>query len=635
MKKITIFQLIALISYCFFTDVITTKAQTQPPVQIEYNQLTDNRLEFWVTNLPKVDFNCPVNFNDDNYNFLWYFGDGAYSEQDKPKHEFHDTGTFTVRVEATPIYSTDEPDIIVINTDVIINAAQAKVYPRRQIKHRQLKMRNSRALVPDTEISFVISERFNRRKVSSLLNFPNPQVFPHSLINNNSNVKIVFEYPADKLDFKNAIPANPTVNTSTNQARVTWQTDIMKDSTENIFVALDVKDENIVIHGTTIPFIYKAILNDNFNTPIKVDTLYLKVGDSLDPNKKEVNLSHIAGQQTLKYRVHFQNYGDAPAYKIRIEDYIDDWLDISTLNLTKVVVGYNSFPQLNAYQANINVADHIATFNLNRIRLPGTASAGYDPCSAQSTMGYIEYTIQTIDFSQPFNGQTIADGSVFGKYANIYFDDNAAVRTNEPYTQLDVNNSFCRVNKAIFNKSYTDTLVLTTVQNMILTTNLTTDSATSTVFDAGNRILLKSNTLIQGNSWLLIDGCGAGSNPSFKQQQEEEQEQEEQITQNIDIQENTTNKSYWTSSTKQGLKCYPNPFKNGATIEYELTEESPVHLQVFNMNGQLVANLKNGNTEKVGTHKTYLDASHLANGIYFCKLQTKNEQTNLKLQIFK
>ncbi len=622
MKKITILQLIAIALCSFFVNVMEAKAQSQQQGQIKYNRLTDNRLEFWVTNLPKVHFECSDYFNDNNYNFLWYFGDGQYSQADKPIHEYHDTGTFTVRVESIPIYGTTEPEIIILEENVEISGIQAKV-PRRKMKHGKLEIRNSCQLVPNTNISFVISHNYLKEKKMQV--DPQSTTKPVKLIRHTDNVKIVFQYPCNQFDFKQGISPDYALRQLNNDCLIIWKANTDIDSTKNLLVALDVKDEIAVPHNSTIPFIYKSILNNDFTNPIREDTLYLQVGKSLDPNKKEVNLSHITrGVHTLKYQVHFQNLGDAFAYKVRIEDQIDEWLDINTLTLTKVVVG--SPPQSFApFTPDKDIDNRVVTFHINDIALPGTGSRGYNRCAAQSTMGYIEYEIKTIDFSQPYysNGDLIPDGSAFGSYADIYFDDNGAIRTNDVYTQLDVNNSFCPILKDVSTENWNDTLVLTSVQETITTENLVADRTTSTVFDAGKNITLKSGTLIQGDSWLVIDGCGAGNNPTFKQGNNN--------IQNTDLQEDIS----LFNTKKQQLKIYPNPFKNSATIEYELNEKSPVSLQIFNINGQLRETLQNGEWMEAGKHKVYFDASDLPNGIYLCKLQTKKEQFSLKLQIFK
>jgi hypothetical protein len=65
---------------------------------------------------------------------------------------------------------------------------------------------------------------------------------------------------------------------------------------------------------------------------------------------------------------------------------------------------------------------------------------------------------------------------------------------------------------------------------------------------------------------------------------------------------------------------YPNPFNPSTTIRFGLPNKSFVMAKVFNLLGQEVAMLFEGNLEP-GIHLMDFDASHLASGIYLCRIQ--------------
>jgi len=65
---------------------------------------------------------------------------------------------------------------------------------------------------------------------------------------------------------------------------------------------------------------------------------------------------------------------------------------------------------------------------------------------------------------------------------------------------------------------------------------------------------------------------------------------------------------------------YPNPFNPSTSICYSLPNRSHVTLSVYNTLGQQVAQLVNEESES-GYHEVQFNATNLASGIYFYRLQ--------------
>lgn len=65
---------------------------------------------------------------------------------------------------------------------------------------------------------------------------------------------------------------------------------------------------------------------------------------------------------------------------------------------------------------------------------------------------------------------------------------------------------------------------------------------------------------------------------------------------------------------------YPNPFNPTTTIRYELPKASYVRLEIFNMLGQQVATLVDGERQ-AGVYAAEFNALNLSSGTYFYKLQ--------------
>lgn len=76
------------------------------------------------------------------------------------------------------------------------------------------------------------------------------------------------------------------------------------------------------------------------------------------------------------------------------------------------------------------------------------------------------------------------------------------------------------------------------------------------------------------------------------------------------------------------IQNYPNPFNPSTTIEYELGEEGPISIEIYNVKGQKIKTLVDG-FKVAGTHKVVWDGRdgygrRVASGIYQYRLTTKD-----------
>jgi len=79
---------------------------------------------------------------------------------------------------------------------------------------------------------------------------------------------------------------------------------------------------------------------------------------------------------------------------------------------------------------------------------------------------------------------------------------------------------------------------------------------------------------------------------------------------------------------------YPNPFNPTTTIEFSLSENSDIHLVVYDVLGRIVADLARGNYN-AGYYKLDFNASNLVLGIYFYKLEAGEYADVKKLMLLK
>jgi len=71
-----------------------------------------------------------------------------------------------------------------------------------------------------------------------------------------------------------------------------------------------------------------------------------------------------------------------------------------------------------------------------------------------------------------------------------------------------------------------------------------------------------------------------------------------------------------------GLIIAPNPFNNITKITFATTSTTRANLSLYNIIGQRVTELFEGQVEANKTYTYTLDATLLSNGIYICQLKT-------------
>lgn len=79
---------------------------------------------------------------------------------------------------------------------------------------------------------------------------------------------------------------------------------------------------------------------------------------------------------------------------------------------------------------------------------------------------------------------------------------------------------------------------------------------------------------------------------------------------------------------------YPNPFNPTTTIEFSIPQNSKVKLVVYNVLGQVVAEVLNTNLN-AGNHEVTFNASNLSSGLYFYKLESGGFTRVKKMMVIK
>jgi uncharacterized repeat protein (TIGR01451 family) len=219
----------------------------------------------------------------------------------------------------------------------------------------------------------------------------------------------------------NAVPAAASINLVTRQA--TWNLPPLPlfgsyPIQLNIFTPLS------TTIGTTLQFNAQVSLAGIDAVPgnNSASSTSLVIG-SYDPNDKAVQpagvgVNHQVDPGTsLKYRVRFQNTGNASAINVVVRDTLDSDLDISTFHM----LGASHTHSLAIEQGRILVWSFLG------INLPDSNT------NEPASKGYIDFSI-----SPKVN---LPLGTVVENSASIYFDFNAPILTNTAWITYDVANA--------------------------------------------------------------------------------------------------------------------------------------------------------------------------------------------------
>ncbi|MBX7227144.1 MAG: T9SS type A sorting domain-containing protein [Chitinophagales bacterium] len=197
--------------------------------------------------------------------------------------------------------------------------------------------------------------------------------------------------------------------TSTADGKYFWQMDSIGNRKNSILLSLQVKASTPI--GTNInSYCQIEILDfEEKNLVNNVDSTNIRTTGSYDPNDKICNLDPTVepSEKPFEYTIRFQNTGNDTAFNIVVIDTINTNFDISTFEMIQ-----SSHPYKVEFDKN-----RTAKFYFYNILLP--PSSTNEPASH----GFIKYSIQ------PKQGAGI--GTTFTNKADIYFDFNTPITTNE------------------------------------------------------------------------------------------------------------------------------------------------------------------------------------------------------------
>jgi hypothetical protein len=79
---------------------------------------------------------------------------------------------------------------------------------------------------------------------------------------------------------------------------------------------------------------------------------------------------------------------------------------------------------------------------------------------------------------------------------------------------------------------------------------------------------------------------------------------------------------------------YPNPFNPVTSIKYDVPQNSFVSIRVYDVTGKQIMDLVNGE-QAAGVYEAVFDASHLASGVYFYRMEAGKFSSVMKMVLLK
>ncbi|TYR32968.1 PKD domain-containing protein [Sphingobacterium phlebotomi] len=394
------------------------------------------------------------------YTYLWDFGDGQFSTQESPEHQYEKSGEYDVSLYIVNNYDNGprpkkpktkvKVESKLAHTDKLPNTFERNFFKSNEVF--QL-FKNANA-VPGEDMSLVVGVKPNASKGKILvltnekLINPNGFVVANQSRYHNENILSVERKRELESLWANVTHTSITqsgspdygireeLNFTGNEAarffnslldeyNTVTQYEIEGDvgDTQFSIINLDITPEMLADTNAivTVTGIYLA---DGGNPVIhKLDVPIIK---SHDPNKMSVRPALMDyrlqfKKKVLTYKVQFQNDGEGDAKSIRLEMYFPNQVDLNTFELVNLYPKCDTClteQDLGCYTYQIKDDDKII-FHFRGIALPGTASPTIT--DQDSTKGFIRFTLKS---HKKLQNRSLPS------YTNIYFDKNDPIRTN-------------------------------------------------------------------------------------------------------------------------------------------------------------------------------------------------------------
>ena len=454
--------------YCFiFLSTIMMFAQTKLKdtitrrANITYNQ-KGNSVSFKPETPPLIPI---AGAPKPSYSYLWELGDGHYSKQAEPKHVYKKKGNYSTRLAVTNNYDNGKPPATRPKKVAVNDITDTDYKDIASIANQNgFEILKNCDPIPEQEMVVVVSYQNLENYVANgkLYLFYNEKQFK----NNNFELVDFRTYAGEREVKENTIASIDDLDDTKNyltSAENTLKFKKYKNTTTEEDLEASLKDAHTLYHNVSILEFDDANPNETRNvfytfktTPEmikdtsatvtmrgifvpnrsfknhKVKNLEMEIVTSHDPNKMGSNGSfmnyRLVRFKRVKFKTRFQNNGEGPARKIRLETDIPDMFDKKTFQIEGMypecpICPKGEEPTVSCLDTIIQKKQIIFTFK--NIYLPGTEQKNVK--EKDSTKGFIRYSMK---FNEDFHKTNTRSRT------SIIFDKNEPIITNYAVTRF-------------------------------------------------------------------------------------------------------------------------------------------------------------------------------------------------------
>nr|WP_294928569.1 PKD domain-containing protein [uncultured Flavobacterium sp.] len=400
-----------------------------------------------------------------SYSYLWELGDGHYSRQAEPKHVYKNKGNYTARLAVTNNYDNGKPPATRPKKVVINEIADDPYQDIASIADQNgFSIQKNCDPIPEQEMVVVVSYQNLENYVANgkLYLFYNEKQFKNNnfeLIDfrtyaGEREVKENTIASVDDLDdsksymasAENTLKFKKYKNTTTeedleaslkeahtlyNNVSILEFDEANPSETRNVFYTFKTTPEMIKDTSATVTMRGIFVPNRSFKNH-KIKNLEMEIVTSHDPNKMGSNGNLINYRlvrfKRVKFKTRFQNNGEGPARKIRLETDIADMFDKKTFQIEGMypecpICPKDEEPTVSCLDTIIKQKQIIFTFK--NIYLPGTEQKNVQ--EKDSTKGFVRYSMK---FNEDFHKIKTKSRTA------IIFDKNEPIITNYAVTRF-------------------------------------------------------------------------------------------------------------------------------------------------------------------------------------------------------